>query len=881
MRTSLKLFSLFIALIFIFPYPVSSGPNDDTGPISLAKNASVPVWSPSGNEILFVRDNSVTPGDPYYGLDIYKINTDGSKETQLTNFFYNEKDHIWSPDGTSILYSYDAVDDLYLYIMGSDGSDNFELKKQSYGEDFAGISGCVWSPAGSRIAFISHDETGPDRLVILNPDGSNERTIAGAAEILALAWSPDSSRIIFKARYSGEDRAGIYLMNSDGSGREFLAEGEIRQQVQPWQSEVWSPDGSKILYSSNEVGNSDIYVINTDGSRKTQLTDNSSEDYSPCFSPDGSNIVFISGRAGHNSLWIMDSNGDNEKELTENLEGIYDFSWSPDGQKIAFSSNFNAYIKEIPSDGTDGVESPDNSDQDTDEDPDYLHMEILSPKMNFAAVQETPELITVRVTSSSGNPVQGSGFKYIRANFSNGDPELQLFDDGTHLDVTAGDGVFSNQWIPVNSSTGAFPVFYILRISADHESLGFAEQSISGTISRKPVYPDLVIEEISWDPAEPSENDSITFRITSANNGFGPSGACTVKCYINGSEIYSYPLSGLEAGSNESVTFNWVQTASGNIDIKATVDTENKVYESDEGNNEKIMSLSVKSPSSSTSDSSTSDSSTSGKSGGKSSSGGSSGGGGAGGSPEPASNVRIKELSQQYITNGKHVKFTFPKNVTCVTYVEFDSKRTAGKTTTIVEMLKNKSARVSELPSGKVYENMNIWVGNKGTADPENIENAVIGFRVERNWINSNDVDPVSIRLWRFSSGEWEELSIRQSGEDDRYIYFEAKTPGFSSFAITALPVEAVEKAEEPSPIPSVRSADVMEALVGLTGKQNSDSLRISTIAVNESDSDPKTFPIAGETERIIGRKVLRAFAAIALLSVTGYLGFLIVRKQN
>jgi PGF-pre-PGF domain-containing protein len=193
--------------------------------------------------------------------------------------------------------------------------------------------------------------------------------------------------------------------------------------------------------------------------------------------------------------------------------------------------------------------------------------------------------------------------------------------------------------------------------------------------------------------------------------------------------------------------------------------------------------------------------------------------------------------------------------------VEFDSKRTAGKTTTIVEMLKNKSARVPELPSGRVYENMNIWVGNKGTANPENIENAVVGFRVERNWIDSNDVDSAQIRLWRFTSREWEELSIRQSGEDDKYIYFEAQTQGFSSFAITALPEETVENASESSILPSISGSDVMEALFGgLNGKQNSDSLKTSTMAVNESSSDMENSSTArGAGERITGRGVIRA----------------------
>ncbi|MDI9394248.1 MAG: PGF-pre-PGF domain-containing protein [Euryarchaeota archaeon] len=539
------------------------------------------------------------------------------------------------------------------------------------------------------------------------------------------------------------------------------------------------------------------------------------------------------------------------------------------------------------------------------EETDYLYLNILSPKLNFNVIQGTPELISVNIRNSSGSRVRSSGLKYIKTSFSNGDPELQLFDDGTHGDTVAGDGIFSNQWIPTNVNTDKSPAPCILRISADHESLGFAEQIVSGTISRKPTNPDLVIEGISWSPVNPHENENIIFRITSANMGSGPSEACTVKCYISGNEVYSYLIPELKAGSNTSITFNWVPTVSGNMDIKAIVDTENKVSESNERNNEKTITFSVNSADSSSSsdssssdssasdssasDSSSSDSSSSDSSSSDSSSSSGSSGGGGGGSPEPANNVRIKELSQQFIISGKYVKFTFPKNATCITYVAFDPRRSAGKTTTIVEMLKKKSTLVPELPSGKVYENLNVWVGNKGTASPENIENAVLGFRVEKRWINSNDVDSASIKLWRFSSGKWEELSTRTSGEDDRYTYFEAETPGFSPFVITALPREnkAIEKAEEasiiPSTVPPTESSDGIEALFwNLPYKKVSDALKSSTISVNGSSSKLGASSIASETDiRITGRGVKTILVLIVLFSVTGYLGSLILRKQN
>ncbi|WP_052718367.1 NosD domain-containing protein [Methanosarcina sp. MTP4] len=177
------------------------------------------------------------------------------------------------------------------------------------------------------------------------------------------------------------------------------------------------------------------------------------------------------------------------------------------------------------------------------------------------------------------------------------------------------------------------------------------------------------------------------------------------------------------------------------------------------------------------------------------SSSGSSGGGGGGGSPESASNIEIKELAQQFVTNGNRVKFDFPEGVTCVCYVAFDAKRTFGKTFTNVEMLKGKSALVDELPAGVVYKNVNIWVGNEGVASPENIGNAVIGFRVEKEWLESNGVGENAVLLYRYSDGEWNALVTRVvEGDDENLVYFEAETPGYSPFAIAASRLEITEK---------------------------------------------------------------------------------------
>ncbi|MDQ1254329.1 MAG: hypothetical protein QG646_3560, partial [Euryarchaeota archaeon] len=161
------------------------------------------------------------------------------------------------------------------------------------------------------------------------------------------------------------------------------------------------------------------------------------------------------------------------------------------------------------------------------------------------------------------------------------------------------------------------------------------------------------------------------------------------------------------------------------------------------------------------------------------------GSGGGGGSPEPQENVEAKELSQTFVGSGQSVSFAFPQKVTPVLNISFDSKKTAGKITTIVEMLKNQSTLVSGAPSDGVYKFINIWVGTSGFATPDNIENAVVEFKVEKSWVQNNSIDKASITLNRFNDTNWDALPTNLSGEDDQYLYFTAQTTGFSSFAIT------------------------------------------------------------------------------------------------
>lgn len=114
---------------------------------------------------------------------------------------------------------------------------------------------------------------------------------------------------------------------------------------------VWSPDGNRIAFDSDRGGNTDIYIMNSDGSSVRQLTRDpfaalyfikSPEDSSAAWSPDGNRIAFDSGRDNqmmnyvNHDIYVMDVHGSNVQRLTDDGADEAGPRWSPDGKFIAY-----------------------------------------------------------------------------------------------------------------------------------------------------------------------------------------------------------------------------------------------------------------------------------------------------------------------------------------------------------------------------------------------------------------------------------------------------------------------------------------------------------------------------------------------------------------
>jgi Tol biopolymer transport system component len=102
----------------------------------------------------------------------------------------------------------------------------------------------------------------------------------------------------------------------------------------------WSPDGAKILYGAN----SDIYVMNADGSQQTNITHSEYSELYPRWSPDGSKIAYIGGPDDSKwEIYVMDANGANLTRVTYNEFDEQTYTWSPDGAYLVFDGATQPY----------------------------------------------------------------------------------------------------------------------------------------------------------------------------------------------------------------------------------------------------------------------------------------------------------------------------------------------------------------------------------------------------------------------------------------------------------------------------------------------------------------------------------------------------------
>jgi TolB protein len=231
-----------------------------------------------------------------------------------------------------------------------------------------------WAPDGKRIIFQStRDQLACDQIFVMNADGSKQHMVStGKGRTTCAYFLADNRRILYASTHAAGDACppsadrskgyvwavypsyDIYLANEDGSGLKKLttAPGYDAEATVNWKT-------GRIVYTSMQSGDLDLWSMKSDGSGKKRLTSTEGYDGGAVFSRDGAKLVW---RANHPKtpealrryrelladnlttpmkmeLFVADADGANARQITDFGCASFAPTFTPDGKRIVFSSN--------------------------------------------------------------------------------------------------------------------------------------------------------------------------------------------------------------------------------------------------------------------------------------------------------------------------------------------------------------------------------------------------------------------------------------------------------------------------------------------------------------------------------------------------------------
>lgn len=313
--------------------PVLGGTNSE-----VLRDIDSPVSiSPDGRKFVFVRDDFKKLQST---IVIYDSATSENHEKVLASRDIYErfnKDSIaWSPDGKKIAtvayYARNVSQPFSVLVLDVETSREETLSN----EPWSWIGQLNWLNDGSGIiltGFAESSDLTDEVWVISYPKGEVRRITNGINGFYGTGINSDST-ILATVK---SDQMSEFWVGTKNNFKEATLIQKNSSKGSPAQFGLAYTYDNKILYSTAQSGNADIWMMNRDGSEQKQITKDDRADLSPIVSNENRYIVFISNRSGTKNLWRMNIDGREQTQLT-NFESVFSPSITPDGEWVYFSA---------------------------------------------------------------------------------------------------------------------------------------------------------------------------------------------------------------------------------------------------------------------------------------------------------------------------------------------------------------------------------------------------------------------------------------------------------------------------------------------------------------------------------------------------------------
>jgi Tol biopolymer transport system component/predicted Ser/Thr protein kinase len=299
-------------------------------------------WSPDGRLFAYVA----APGTAVDITQVWALSSLDGKPTPVTDGRTLDWSPTWSLDDHDLYFvsNRGGSMDLWQQRISENGKPMGEPQRVTTGLVIRNI---VFSRDGSKLAYSRYRRVANIwRIPILGDRlatwADSQQLTFDEAHVEGLDLSPDGKRLVFSSDRSGNK--DLWLMPSEGGEMEQLTTDPF-----PDWMPSWSPNGEEIAFHTIRSGNRDIWVIPVEGGPARQLTHHPSTDWLPTWSPDGSEIAFVSARSGQLSIWVAPVDGGEPRHVTHDLENVEFPVYSPDGKWIlAASENRRGPLWRIP-----------------------------------------------------------------------------------------------------------------------------------------------------------------------------------------------------------------------------------------------------------------------------------------------------------------------------------------------------------------------------------------------------------------------------------------------------------------------------------------------------------------------------------------------------